>query len=240
MDLEDTIHNDVVVRDIMALKKRYQTTIRKLLDCSTYAGVTFQELGQFKEKFRTSAFTCQIWSCSHSVFGLNSIDHLTLHEKNHLKHVCLVSGCQYPVFSSAKKLKDHVAKVHFQSSQAAARKSIRKHVKINGSSSQEDSHPVYADPDPPGLPAPSNISNLHLPNFVFTPSSMYADPDHPKSLSIFPGLQISRSPAREPLDLNDFDFDFDTFINSGPLEEFDFNSVYADTDPPGSPFNNRT
>ncbi|PTB69764.1 hypothetical protein BBK36DRAFT_1188402 [Trichoderma citrinoviride] len=100
--------NKDTLRDV----NRYQAVIRGLLDCPNYPGITFQELEQFKQAFRTSAFTCRLWSCPHAVVGFNNIDCLTQHEKDHVKHVCRFPGCQYPVFTSAKMLKDHMAKWH--------------------------------------------------------------------------------------------------------------------------------
>ncbi|UKZ73066.1 hypothetical protein TrVFT333_000706 [Trichoderma virens FT-333] len=52
---DDTIQHNVATDDIIALKKKYQTMIRKILNYSTYPEVTFQELEQFKQNFRTSA-----------------------------------------------------------------------------------------------------------------------------------------------------------------------------------------
>ncbi|EGR47804.1 uncharacterized protein TRIREDRAFT_35552, partial [Trichoderma reesei QM6a] len=75
-------------------------------------GIKFQELEQFKQNFRASAFTCRLWSCPHAVVGFSNMDRLTQHEKDHIKHVCRVPGCQYPAFTSARMLKDHMAKCH--------------------------------------------------------------------------------------------------------------------------------
>ncbi|PKK46107.1 hypothetical protein CI102_10510 [Trichoderma harzianum] len=98
--------------DIIALRKKHQTMIRKLLKYSNYPGISFQQLEQFKQNFRTSAFTCRLWSCPYATLGFNSIDSLTHHEAEHSMHICRVQGCQYPVFASAKLLKNHVAEHH--------------------------------------------------------------------------------------------------------------------------------
>ncbi|KAL7824116.1 hypothetical protein V8C26DRAFT_15033 [Trichoderma gracile] len=113
--------------DLFALKEKYQATIRRLLDYPTYPGITFQELEQFKQDFRTSAFTCRLWSCPYAVVGFSNMDRLAHHEKDHAKHVCRFAGCQYPVFTSARMLRDHVAKHHVHSEQRVVRGTIKKH-----------------------------------------------------------------------------------------------------------------
>ncbi|KAL6830834.1 hypothetical protein J3E69DRAFT_203459 [Trichoderma sp. SZMC 28015] len=122
----DTIQHDSIVSDIIVLKKRYQTTIQKLLGYSTYRGISFQQLEQFKQNFRTSAFTCKIWSCPYAALGFDNIDSLIRHEVDHSKHICRVQGCQYPVFTSARLLKNHVAEHHTSHDQQLKRNSIRK------------------------------------------------------------------------------------------------------------------
>ncbi|KAL7914862.1 hypothetical protein GGI35DRAFT_161583 [Trichoderma velutinum] len=123
---DDTIRHDDMASDIIALKKRYQTTIQKLLNYSTYPGISFQQLEQFKQNFRTSAFTCRLWSCPYATLGFSNLDSLTRHEAEHAKHICRVQGCQYPVFNSARLLKNHVAEHHTNRDQQLKRKSIRK------------------------------------------------------------------------------------------------------------------
>ena len=115
--------------------------IRRLLDYPNYPGITFQELEQFKQAFRTSAYTCRLWSCPHAVVGFNNMNCLTQHEKDHVKHVCRFPGCQYPVFTSARMLKGHVAKYHTNSERRVVRDTIRKHPKRKKASpSQRESH----------------------------------------------------------------------------------------------------
>lgn len=111
----------------MSLKHIYQGFIQKILDCSSFPGITFQELEQFKQDFRTSAFTCRLWSCPHATLGFSTASCLTRHEKDHFKHVCRVPGCQVPPFTSARMLKDHVAECH-TSSQRVVRTTIRARV----------------------------------------------------------------------------------------------------------------
>ncbi|EHK26299.1 uncharacterized protein TRIVIDRAFT_123103, partial [Trichoderma virens Gv29-8] len=99
-------------RPFRSLLTKYQTMIRKILNYSTYPEVTFQELEQFKQNFRTSAFTCRLQSCPHAALGFSNHDCLVRHEMDHLKHVCRVQGCHYPVFNSAGMLKKHEAMYH--------------------------------------------------------------------------------------------------------------------------------
>ncbi|KAL7814679.1 hypothetical protein V8C44DRAFT_325861 [Trichoderma aethiopicum] len=139
----DALHNDInhhaEACDLIALKEKYQVMIRELLNYSTYPGVTFQELEQFKQYFRTSAFTCRLWSCPYAVIGFSTMDGLTQHEKEHAKHVCRFAGCQYPVFTSARMLKMHVAKYHANNERREARPTIRGHSKRRTSPSQRES-----------------------------------------------------------------------------------------------------
>ncbi|KAL7801430.1 hypothetical protein V8C43DRAFT_312589 [Trichoderma afarasin] len=107
-----TIQHDHVAGDVITLKKKYQTMIQELLNYSTYPGISFQQLEQFKQNFRTSAFTCRLWSCPYAALGFNDMDNLARHEADHSKHICRVQGCQYPVFTSARLLKNHVAEHH--------------------------------------------------------------------------------------------------------------------------------
>ncbi|KAL7903755.1 hypothetical protein GGI35DRAFT_472889 [Trichoderma velutinum] len=104
----------------------YQMTIQNLLDYSNYPGISFQQLDQFKQDFRTSVFTCRLWSCPYAALGFNKIGSLTGHEAGHSKHICRIQGCRYPVFTSTKLLKDHVAECHTSCDQQLKRKSIRK------------------------------------------------------------------------------------------------------------------
>ncbi|KAL7936950.1 hypothetical protein V8C35DRAFT_320598 [Trichoderma chlorosporum] len=134
---DGAIQHGVAAGGIIALKKRYQVFIQKLLNYSSYDGITFQELEQFKQNFRTSAFTCRLWSCPHAAHGFSSIDCLIRHETDHLKHVCLFPGCQYPVFASARMLKNHVAKHHTSSDPAIVRNSIRKNPRSKASSLED-------------------------------------------------------------------------------------------------------
>lgn len=128
MSLDNIIDDNTKARGIPFLKERYQKTIRELLKFSTYSGASFHELERFKQNFRTSAFTCRIWTCRHAVFGFNSIKDLMLHEADHRKYICHFPGCHYPVFSSARTLKGHIREVHAQSNRAVPRNSIRKRV----------------------------------------------------------------------------------------------------------------
>ncbi|QYS94528.1 hypothetical protein H0G86_001857 [Trichoderma simmonsii] len=121
------IQHDNISRDVITLKKKYQTLIQKLLNYSNYPGISFQQLEQFKQNFRTSAFTCRVWSCPYATLGFNNMDSLTHHEEaEHSKHICRVQGCQYPVFTSARLLKNHVTEHHTSRDQRLERKSIRK------------------------------------------------------------------------------------------------------------------
>lgn len=135
-------------------------TIRKLLDYRTYKDVSFQELERFKQNFRTSAFTCRIWSCRHATFGFNNLEDLIIHETDHQKQICSFQGCEYPIFSSAEALKTHVGKVHTQSNQVVPRKSIKKHTQTSTSLQQEKGRvrPLVSHRFPSGriprLPAP--------------------------------------------------------------------------------------
>ncbi|KAL7942168.1 hypothetical protein V8C42DRAFT_332740 [Trichoderma barbatum] len=126
---DDTTKYDVAADDIIALKKRYQMMIQKILNYSTYPDFTSQELEQFKQSFRTSAFTCRLWSCPHALLGFSSIGCLTHHEKDHSEHVCRFPGCQSPAFPSEGILKDHVAECHSHIDKPATRNSIRKQPK---------------------------------------------------------------------------------------------------------------
>ncbi|PTB39031.1 uncharacterized protein TrAFT101_007057 [Trichoderma asperellum] len=65
-------------------------------------------------------------------FDFNSPEDLILHETNHRKQICHSPGCQYPLFSSAKILKDRMGKFHVQRSRTVPRKSIKKHVQPSG------------------------------------------------------------------------------------------------------------
>ncbi|KAK0760217.1 hypothetical protein N5P37_007298 [Trichoderma harzianum] len=136
---DSSIQHDDMAHDVIALRKRHQTTIQKLLNYSTYPGISFQQLEQFKQNFRSSAFTCQLWSCPYATLGFNNIDSLIRHEVDHSKHICRVPGCQYPVFASAKLLENHMAEHHTSRDQQLKRSSIRKHPAPVDSSS-----PVHA------------------------------------------------------------------------------------------------
>lgn len=134
-----------MARDITDLKTRYQTTIQKLLNCPNYPGISFQQLEQFKQNFRSSAFTCRLWSCPYAALGFNNIGSLTRHEADHSKHVCRVQGCQYPVFTSARLLKNHVAEQHTSRDQELKRSSIRKRPALGSSSGPDDTpHKIEA------------------------------------------------------------------------------------------------
>ncbi|KAK4075423.1 transcriptional regulator family: Fungal Specific TF [Trichoderma aggressivum f. europaeum] len=144
------IQHDDTASDVITLKKRYQETIQKLLNYSTYPGVSFQQLEQFKQNFRTSAFTCRLWSCPHAALGFNNIDSLTRHEAEHSKHICRVQGCQYPVFTSARLLKNHVAEHHTSPDQRLKRSSIRKRpALVNPSGRDNVTHMIEAPEDEP-------------------------------------------------------------------------------------------
>ncbi|KAM6486972.1 hypothetical protein HDV62DRAFT_402187 [Trichoderma sp. SZMC 28011] len=132
------IQHDDTASDVIALKKDYQTMIQKLLNYSNYPGISFQQLEQFKQNFRTSAFTCRVWSCPYATLGFNNIDSLTRHEAEHSKHICRVQGCQYPVFASARLLKNHVAEQHTSPDQQLKRNSIRKRPTLVSSPSPDD------------------------------------------------------------------------------------------------------
>ncbi|KAK1246773.1 hypothetical protein MKX08_000575 [Trichoderma sp. CBMAI-0020] len=134
-DHEDIIDNNTKIGAITLLKQRYQATIRELLSFSTYLSISFHELEMFKQNFRTSAFTCRIWSCRRAVFGFNSSEDLILHEADHRKQICHFLNCKYPVFSSVKSLRDHKKKAHVQSSQIMPRKSIKKQTQSGASDS---------------------------------------------------------------------------------------------------------
>ncbi|EHK45148.1 hypothetical protein TRIATDRAFT_198926 [Trichoderma atroviride IMI 206040] len=131
----DIIDNNTQTGGITLLKERYQATIRELLSFSTYPSVNFHELERFKQDFRTSAYTCRIWSCRYAVFGFNSPKGIILHEADHRKQICHYPNCEYPVFSSTKSLRDHEKKYHVQSSQIIPRKSIKKHTRPDASAS---------------------------------------------------------------------------------------------------------
>lgn len=173
MTLEDIIDNNTKATGVPLLKERYQATIRELLSFSTYPSVSFHELERFKQNFRTSAFTCRIWSCRRAVFGFNSSEDLILHEADHRKQICRFPYCQYPVFSSAKTLKDHENKSHVQSSQNIPRKSIRKHIQPIPLSSQQDIQLERYYPRPGTPPPLSPYSSKPVP-----PSARSAIP-HP-------------------------------------------------------------
>ncbi|PNP53072.1 hypothetical protein THARTR1_06282 [Trichoderma harzianum] len=146
---DGSIPHDDMASDVIALKKRYQTTIQKLLNCSNYPGISFQQLEQFKQNFRTSAFTCRVWSCPYATMGFNNIDSLTCHEAEHSKHICRVQGCQYPVFTSARLLKNHVAEHHTSPSQRLKRSSIRKRPTLVSSVSRNNvTHMIEAPGEP--------------------------------------------------------------------------------------------
>ncbi|KAL7799057.1 hypothetical protein V8C37DRAFT_407477 [Trichoderma ceciliae] len=129
VSINHATQNGIAELGLIGLKYTYQKTLRTLLDCSIYPGTTFQELEQFKQHFRTSAFTCRLWSCPHAIFGFNSVNSLIEHEANHTKHVCDSPECSYPILTSARALKNHVAKYHARSSPKVARNSIRRHPK---------------------------------------------------------------------------------------------------------------
>lgn len=162
-DIQNDINHHAVACDLIALKEKYQVMIRGLLEYSTYPGVTFQELEQFKQYFRTSAFTCRLWSCPYAVIGFSTMNCLTQHEKEHAKHVCRFAGCQYPVFTSARMLKMHVAKYHANNERREARHTIRGHSKRRTSPSQQESRSAHTNED---------VSNLSARNRSFdSPSS---------------------------------------------------------------------
>ncbi|UKZ62120.1 uncharacterized protein TrAtP1_003380 [Trichoderma atroviride] len=169
-DDEDITANNTKARGIPFLKERYQTTIRELLNFSTFPGVNFHEFERFKQNFRTSAFTCRIWSCRHAVFGFNSAKDLMLHEADHRKHICHFPGCHYPVFSSAGSLKGHIKEVHVQSNQAAPRTSIRKRVQptVLSPSLQQD---IHAEASRGGVPLSSKRRD-YPPSWGFNNSQM--------------------------------------------------------------------
>lgn len=155
----DTIDNNTMTGDITALKQRYQTTVRKLLTFSTYPGTSFHELERFKQNFRISAFTCRIWSCRHAALGFDSLEDLSIHEEEHKKQICRFPGCPYPVFSSAKALKDHVVKVHIQGNDTAPRKSIRKYKPPSVQPSQRDTRSMHMQFNNADIP-PGQIGRL--------------------------------------------------------------------------------
>ncbi|KAL7897605.1 hypothetical protein HDV64DRAFT_285923 [Trichoderma sp. TUCIM 5745] len=150
---EDSIDNNTKARGVRFLKERYQAAIRELLSYSTYSSVSFHELERFKQNFRTSAYTCRIWSCRYAVFGFNSPKDLILHEADHRKQICHYPNCQYPVFSSTKSLRDHEKRYHVQRSQIIPRKSIKKHIRPIASASTTS------------LPAPREESPLYSVDF---------------------------------------------------------------------------
>lgn len=133
--MEDIIDNNTKARGVPLLKERYQATIRELLSRPDHPTVSLHDLERFKQNFRTSAYTCQIWSCRHAVFGFNSSKDLKHHEADHRKKLCHHPNCQYPVFNSAESLRDHTEKSHVQSSQIIPRKSIKKHTQPSASAS---------------------------------------------------------------------------------------------------------
>ncbi|KAK4076202.1 transcriptional regulator family: Fungal Specific TF [Trichoderma harzianum] len=71
---------------------------------------------------------------------------LIRHEVDHSKHICRVQGCQYPVFTSAKLLKNHMAEHHTSRDQRMKRKSIRKRPALVGLSRPK--RVTYHDLDP--------------------------------------------------------------------------------------------
>ncbi|KAL6906930.1 hypothetical protein GGI43DRAFT_396167 [Trichoderma evansii] len=97
----DIIEDNAMTGDITALKKRYQMTIRELLSRSTYPGASIQELERFKQNFRTSAFTCRIWSCSHAALGFDNLEDLNVHEEEHLSKSVTFQAAH--ILSSARR-----------------------------------------------------------------------------------------------------------------------------------------
>ena len=123
--IDGTRTNLVEVMSIGSLLVNYQRTVVKLLSLRSCTGVSFQELERFKREFRTSAFTCRLWSCPYAGSGFDNNKDRLVHEVSHWGIVCPVPGCLYPPFTSKKSLDGHRAECHGNSS-GIMRKSIRR------------------------------------------------------------------------------------------------------------------
>lgn len=160
--------------DVITLNKKYQTMIQKLLNYSNYPGISFQQLEQFKQNFRNIAFTCRVWSCPYATLGFNNIDSLSRHEAEHSKHICRVQGCQYPVFSSARLLKNHVTEHHTSHVQHVPRNSIRKRPAILGFSWSDNMY--YFNPHAVDqIESPEKESHTYILNCICGNSEDYQD-----------------------------------------------------------------
>lgn len=99
----------------------------------SYPGVGLQEFERFKQDFRWAAFTCRLWSCPLAAVGFENEGLRLTHEVSHRRFVCVVPGCQYPSFTSAKSLKAHYANCHGKGADLKRRTIRQEHVPNSGS-----------------------------------------------------------------------------------------------------------
>ncbi|KAK4113156.1 hypothetical protein N656DRAFT_778690, partial [Canariomyces notabilis] len=112
---------------LRSLMLHYQQTIRDILNQRVLPGVTMQDLDGFKQDFRSTAFTCRLWSCPSFATGFETEELRFKHEVCHRRILCDVPGCQYPPFSSVDSLKAHKSKCHLPASTSGpGRRGIRK------------------------------------------------------------------------------------------------------------------
>ncbi|KAL6400957.1 putative NACHT domain-containing protein [Ilyonectria robusta] len=103
------------VKGLSTLLHNYQHTVQALLKLWSFPGVSIQHLERFKQDFRSTAFTCRFWSCPLTGTGFESEALRDSHERAHAPRVpCNMPGCQYPPFTSAQALRNHLVKYHDQ------------------------------------------------------------------------------------------------------------------------------
>lgn len=104
-----------VVKGLSTLLHNYQHTVQALLKMWSFPGVSIQHLEKFKQDFRSTAFTCRFWSCPLTGTGFESEALRDSHERAHAPRVpCNMPRCQYPPFTSAQALRNHLVKYHDQ------------------------------------------------------------------------------------------------------------------------------
>jgi len=104
------------VTDLATLLSNYQCTIQELLQLWKFEGISIQELGRFKQDFRSAAFTCPYPDCPFSNIGFEAKELRDRHIQSHASRIhCDFTGCSYPALPSIQALKKHKAKDHSQS-----------------------------------------------------------------------------------------------------------------------------
>jgi hypothetical protein len=171
---------------ISKMLQSYQQAVEMVLQKDFYPGASADELEQFKNHFRTSAYTCRLRFCPRATIGFDNKQLRYEHEVTHATFRCIQPDCQYPPFQSVQTLKAHVNKFH---DLLPPRKPIRRPGTDSlrtqqsgfrlptGAKTREDIRNVMAWPSFAHQDLPLHPSTGHLTNPIITPTKASVDWD---------------------------------------------------------------